>query len=445
MPKRLTKIDPLDIDELFRSPSLEGMLSFRDVDPATAALRLKAKTALDEHPRPTPVTPLAIAPTALAPIGTEAIGVPVLPASAEPPPRSSVTPQGFTPIGLAPIGPTQEAPPEADLAVDGPVDGDAISSAEILAEVQDASRVSRSRGRIIRALKVEDAHSGNENSLYWYLWRSGRQIRNSKSRFLQMGYALISKGVGLDRTNVQNILRALETKLALRVVTPGTVKSSTVYEIFSCEQILALRREAGLLWVQRYGSRRVDFVDDNGNLLPPVGLTPIGTIPGPGVKPTPPVGVTPAQPVGATPTQLVSKQTNQQTSSSAPLLQALSQYGPADDEVAQKLRDSCSSQAPDCSEAEIIHFIHQKAALIRSGRISSPIGFLLTAVPKCFAGEAFTLYREEERKRQDLERNRRDRQEAKIQQWRREQEQVLADPNASEDDKRFARQILETE
>jgi len=183
MPKRLSKIDPLDIDELFQSPSLEGMLSFREVDPAMATLRLQA-------------------PQHSVPIG--------------------VTPTGLTPRGTEPIGVT-----------------------DILAEVEDASRTGRSRGRIMRAVKVEDGHSGNENSLYWYLWRSGRHIRNSKSRFVQMGYALISKSAGLDRTNVQNILRSLETKLAIRVVTPGTVKSSTVYEVLSCEQILLQRREAG--------------------------------------------------------------------------------------------------------------------------------------------------------------------------------------------------------
>ena len=220
MPKRLSKIDPLDIDELFQSPSLEGMLSFREVDPAMAALRLQTPN---------------YAPTGATPIG--------------------LTPTGLAPIGAEPIGET-----------------------EILAGIEDASRTGRSRGRILRAMKVEDGHSGNENSLYWYLWKSGRPIRASQSRFVQIGYALISKSAGLDRTNVQNILRSLETKLAIRVVAPGTVKSSTVYEVLSCEQILLQRQEAGLVWVRRYGSRRVDFVDEVGNPLTPIGVAPTGTI-----------------------------------------------------------------------------------------------------------------------------------------------------------------------
>jgi hypothetical protein len=196
------------------------MLSFREVDPAMSALRLQAT-----HAAPIGATPTHLAPT------------------------------GITPIGAEPIGVT-----------------------DILAEVEDASRTGRSRGRIMRAVKVEDGHSGNENSLYWYLWRSGRHIRNSQSRFVQMGYALISKSAGLDRTNVQNILRSLETKLAIRVVTPGTVKSSTVYEVLSCEQILLQRREAGFVWARRYGNRRADFVDEAGNPLTPIGVTPTGLV-----------------------------------------------------------------------------------------------------------------------------------------------------------------------
>ena len=98
MPKRLSKIDPLDIDELFQSPSLEGMLSFREVDPAMAARRLQA-------PQHSP------------PIG--------------------VTPTGFTPTGVAPV----RSEPIGETGPGG------LSAAEILAQVKDAGRAGRSRGR----------------------------------------------------------------------------------------------------------------------------------------------------------------------------------------------------------------------------------------------------------------------------------------------------------
>jgi hypothetical protein len=94
---------------------------------------------------------------------------------------------------------------------------------------------------------------------------------------------------------------------------------------------------------------------------------------------------------------------------------------------------------------EVIHFVHQKGSLVRqdrSGRIANAMGFLLTAVPKCFAGASFGQYREQQRQRHQEEQAVRDRQQAEIEQWRREQEAVLADPDSSEEDKRFARETL---
>ena len=126
-------------------------------------------------------------------------------------------------------------------------------------------------------------------------------------------------------------------------------------------------------------------------------------------------------------------------------MQALSDYGQPDDDVARTLLERCRNVAPDCTVTEIIHFMHEKGILIRqdrSGRISSPIGFLITAVPKCLVGETFELYRQQEQKRLTEERLLREQQQAEIEQWRREQEAVLNDPKASEEDKHFARQIL---
>src|SRR5690606_32306194 len=64
------------------------------------------------------------------------------------------------------------------------------------------------------------------------------------------------------------------------------------------------------------------------------------------------------------------------------VLEALAPYGVTDQQAAQDLVEACRQQAPDCTPAEIAFAIRQKAPLARS----NPIGFLLTAVPKCFAG-----------------------------------------------------------
>jgi len=85
--------------------------------------------------------------------------------------------------------------------------------------------------------------------------------------------------------------------------------------------------------------------------------------------------------------------------------------------------------------------------LVRTGesRIFSPVGFLLTAVPKCFVGEAFRLYREVEAKRREHEAAAEARRQAELAEWRSEQEAKLTDPNVPEEDKRFIREWLRLE
>ena len=130
--------------------------------------------------------------------------------------------------------------------------------------------------------------------------------------------------------------------------------------------------------------------------------------------------------------------------SSSAIHEALSQYGAVDDEVVRRLVRNCRQQAPDCTEEEIVHFIEEKGSLVRvrDSRIYSPVGFLLTAVPKCFSGEAFRLYRKEREKQREAEQAAEARRLAELEEWGREQAQLLADPTVSEEDKQFIRECL---
>src|SRR5215831_13023824 len=62
----------------------------------------------------------------------------------------------------------------------------------------------------------------------------------------------------------------------------------------------------------------------------------------------------------------------------------------------------------------------RKVPWVRAGesRIYSPVGFLLTAVPKCFVGEAFRLYREVEAKRREHEAAAEARRQAELAEWK---------------------------
>jgi hypothetical protein len=116
-----------------------------------------------------------------------------------------------------------------------------------------------------------------------------------------------------------------------------------------------------------------------------------------------------------------------------------------DDDVLTRLRTATRRVCPDFTEQELIHFIHANGQLLRANTsgIANPLGFLLTSVPKCFTGEAFQLFRKAQRETREREAKEQAQQQTEFEKWRREQQAILDDPNASEDDKTWARKILD--
>ena len=438
MAKRSSKIEPLDIDEMFNSPSLDGMLSFRDVEPAAAVERLRARTTLDTAHSAATFT----VPEYMSAVASPLVLEPII-----------VRPIGLTPIAFSTVedltfdlftehsSQQSISQPPPNITLLRPTSEECLSEADILASLQDTPQPPPTRGKLIRAFKVEDGHSNNENSLYWYLWRSGRHIKNSKSRFLQAGYAQLSKAIGVDRTNVQNMLRFLEPKLSIRIVTPGTVKSATVYEVYSCEQILIRRREMGLLWVRRFGSRRVDFVQESGEPLLPTGSTPIGPTPPQGVTHIVTIGTTQTPSVGVKPPLLVIESNEAKTTSTSKAPKAfgsqLRTLNPAfDDAAVSRLWVDCNRQTPDCTADEIVHFVNLKLDQLRRNRnIINPIGMVLTSVPSYFSGTAIADLRAA-RKREAVELA------AAEVETRGYWQALIDDANTSEEDRELARKML---
>jgi hypothetical protein len=100
-----------------------------------------------------------------------------------------------------------------------------------------------------------------------------------------------------------------------------------------------------------------------------------------------------------------------------------------DDDAAAELWNRCRGNAPGAEIAEVVHFVDLKAG--KPG-IRMPLGFLLSTVPKCFAGDSYRQFREE---RESLRRagQARDRQFA---------EEILRSPDADEEQKQWAREVL---
>jgi hypothetical protein len=97
------------------------------------------------------------------------------------------------------------------------------------------------------------------------------------------------------------------------------------------------------------------------------------------------------------------------------LMPGLRQFVPlVDEQAVWMLWTECRARVNDCTVEEILAFVQAKAPIALNGKIQNPVGFLLTAVPRCFEGAAFTAFREDERRRRADEENRKTREEKRL-------------------------------
>ena len=317
--------------------------------------------------------------------------------------------------------------------------------------------------RVKRIRLAQDVINSAEEAVYDTLWnsKSARTDELDSSKVVQAGYDYLVKRTRLSKRTIQRIVEKLIDKDFISIERQADIylRTSTVYRVFNYKTVLERHSIKNRSHVAKLGpgfSYVRPFQDPrtSTNISEPPRLSTVVTSDQATVdrRRLSPVdrGTTDtveekdvATMVKATTTYIDNNALDQKTSSSV-LYEALSQYGPVDDDIIKRLIRSCKQQTADCSEEEIAHFVRQKGALvrIRDSRIYSPIGFLLTAVPKCLSGEAFRLYREEQQRIRIEENARELRRQAELDVWRREQEQRLLDPEVPEDDKQFIRECL---
>jgi hypothetical protein len=312
----------------------------------------------------------------------------------------------------------------------------------------------------IREMKLaQDAHTRAEQQVYEYLWQNAKAL-DEVSRTITIGFGAMARMVRLSESNARINVRSLIAKLALEEFRNYNCERSLgrTYRIFNYSEILKRRREAGLLWYMRRTLAVVFVNPSNGQPLAigPKNVRLRTSGPGPNLTGVRGINLTPephanlnAEP-GLNLEPLYREEDREQnlreapSSSDALLFAALGQYGVADDDVLKRLRSQTRNVCPDFTDEELVHFIHSKGHLIRrrDSGISNPIGFLLTSVPKCFVGESFQLFRKTQKEARDREAAERALREAEFENWRREQQAILDDPNTSEEDKKWARKML---
>jgi predicted transcriptional regulator len=308
------------------------------------------------------------------------------------------------------------------------------------------------RKRIYRCVKVQDGHSHVEQAVYQILWNSGAPQPDG-NRVSRVGLPRLAKEACVHERNIGTIIRRLIAKKAIEIVQRevSDLRASRIYKVYGYRDILERRKKAGLEWVVR--GRGVEFVHPDtgipfpfedsritaGDAIPAGGGDAVTAGDSPAITAPP----SPAVTAGLKGINLLGKlQEETSSSGNGAVAEEFRKHADVDDDAVTLLIDRCKAHAADCTAEEIVHFLRRKTELLAHASIGNPTGFLLTAVPKCFTGESFRLFREErERQRRQAEELRLQ-QEREVEEWRREQERLLADPDASEDEKRWARTLL---
>jgi hypothetical protein len=85
------------------------------------------------------------------------------------------------------------------------------------------------------------------------------------------------------------------------------------------------------------------------------------------------------------------------TADLAPVAAAMETVGITETLAVKQLFGLCRDEAPDCTPEEVAIFIQRKIAIKQGKRVPNWIGYLHTAVPRCFQAPGFQAWRKEQR------------------------------------------------
>jgi hypothetical protein len=272
---------------------------------------------------------------------------------------------------------------------------------------------------------VQHGHSLGETALYKTLWDAG-ETQADGTKLVTMGWRTMAHLAGMSDKSAKRNTRSLIGKLAIEQIGDEISETRTgrTYRIYSFAQILGKRKNEGMVRSKWDKGRR--FVQEDGSTITlslkaviadqsadstvvkvsTVDKTSTGTM-----DKTTPVPMDKMSPgtmdILSTPLRsLLRKQQGIKTSSSErqPIVQALAQYGTPDDQAVDQLWRACLVVCPDATADEVVRLIDEKGRQIARNRsVKNPIGFLLTAVPKCFRPESIAVLRQQRQRVLQLE------------------------------------------
>ncbi len=324
--------------------------------------------------------------------------------------------------------------------------------------------------RVRRIRLAQDVINSAEESVYDTLWtvKTVQTEDRESFRVVQAGYDYLAKRTRLSKKTIQRIVAKLIDKDFIAIERPADIyqRTSTIYRVLCYKAVLERHFQRGRFYVAKMGPgfSYVRSMQDPRTIggavskapqtersdMTRVDMTGLSTVVNQdtytgGRQTTVTVANDDQSTVVPQTTTYIDRNTKgSDTQSSSTVYAALAQFGIVDDDILTRLIENCRRQAPDCTEEEVVHFIQEKGLLVRGkdSKVYNPVGFLLTAVPNCFTGEAFRFYREQQEKRFQELALKEATQQAELDRWRLEQEGKLSDTSVPEEEKQFIREYL---
>lgn len=300
-------------------------------------------------------------------------------------------------------------------------------------------------GRVKRIRLAQDVINAGEEAVYDTLWNAKPLDPNGSDwRIVQVGYDYLMKRTRLAKKTIQRIIDKLLDKDFIAIERPADIyqRTPTVYRVFGYKTVLERHAQKGRTHVAKIGPgfsyvHQMEAARSHSADMATVDISYVSTV---DITTTPTVVKKYLSTVVPETTLRIEHSELEQTSSVQVEIKHIAEIlrqaiGPVDDDVAWRLITECRRRAPDATSDEISEFIQQKARLaMRNPRIRNPSGFLITAVPLCFEGNSFQIFRKsrEEAKQQEKE------------ELQRIAKTILDAPESSDEDRDWARGILGT-
>jgi predicted transcriptional regulator len=272
--------------------------------------------------------------------------------------------------------------------------------------------------RVRRITLAQDALSLVEERVYDILW-GPRNLRRDEFRLVHYSLQRLSSDARINIKTVRELMPRLIDKGFVDIECEADPRRNvaTLYRVWSYTSVLQRQRQRGRLYVVKTG-KGVFYASPVSVALErtpapmglesaPMGVTPPGSDPLPmGPAPIAPVGVGSPRPLGAGAIPSIDialeAKTRQTSSATYAAIVAAIRDGFSvepdsslvDAMLAECHRNAVATTGTEAGDAELVYFAQSKIRALAGARnIRNHLAVLRRALPECFQGEAFRIYR----------------------------------------------------